>query len=275
MASSKGSREPTLPIPPPEMRRLVTGQGPDSFENPSGAPALPGFTFDQLDTVFDFGCGCGRLARKLLQQSVRPARYVGIDAHRGMIEWCKRNLTPLEPSFEFRHHDVWELGYNPGCETEWRPFPAADASFRAVAALSIFTHLLEPHARAYLREVRRILHPQGRALTTWFLFDKSAFPMMQEDQNALFINPVHPVNAVVFDRSWLLGALREAGLSIVAATPPEVRGFQWWIELACLDSGVATVPLPDDVAPLGIRRPPRRPERPDLIGLDDHQTLDR
>ena len=50
----------------------------------------------------------------LIQQRPRPARYLGIDVHRGMIEWCRENLTPFAPSFEFMHHDVFSRGLNPG-----------------------------------------------------------------------------------------------------------------------------------------------------------------
>ena len=49
--------------------------------------------------------------------------------------------------------------------------------------------------------------PDGVAVTTWFLFDKANFPMMQEFQNALYISDFDPTNAVIFDRTWLSGAL--------------------------------------------------------------------
>jgi SAM-dependent methyltransferase len=43
-------------------------------------------------------------------------------------------------------------------------FPAGDSSVDVVFAASLFTHLLEPDSRHYLREVRRVLAPRGRAL---------------------------------------------------------------------------------------------------------------
>jgi SAM-dependent methyltransferase len=97
-----------IPMPPLEMRRMVGPTDPEDFDNPSGEPIYAGFglPLDAYDSVFDFGCGCGRVARQLLQQNPRPRRYVGIDAHRGMIDWCRENLSPIDPNFQFFHHDV-------------------------------------------------------------------------------------------------------------------------------------------------------------------------
>ena len=73
--------------------------------NPSGAPIF-GAAPERFDHVLDFGCGCGRLARQMLQQLPRPRRYTGSDLHAGMIRWCNTNLAPLAPGFTFLHHDV-------------------------------------------------------------------------------------------------------------------------------------------------------------------------
>src|SRR5262245_31456826 len=90
------------PMPPRELRRIVGPTEPEAFDNPRGEPlfAPAGLPPDAYDVVFDFGCGCGRLARQLLQQKPRPRRYVGVDAHRGMVEWCQQNLSPVDPAFQ-------------------------------------------------------------------------------------------------------------------------------------------------------------------------------
>ena len=76
-----------------------------------------------------------------------------------------------------------------------------------------------------------MLRPDGVAVTTWFLFDKSDFPMMQAFQNALYISDFDPTNAVIFDRRWLARTLEAAGLTVDCRTPPAVRGYQWTIHL--------------------------------------------
>jgi SAM-dependent methyltransferase len=96
-----------LPIPPPEMRALVGPTDPAAFDNPSHGLVYPYLGADRYRRVFDFGCGCGRVARQLIQQRPRPERYLGIDLHRGMVEWARTNLAPAAPGFEFKHHRVY------------------------------------------------------------------------------------------------------------------------------------------------------------------------
>ena len=80
--------------------------------------------------------------------------------------------------------------------------------------------------------------------------------MMQEFQNALMINPVDLTNAVIFDRAWLIGRASAADLVITRITPPEIRGFHWWIHFERAASGRSPVTFPPDAAPTGIVRPP-------------------
>ena len=63
-----------IPLPPLELRRLVGPTDPADFDNATGRPIYADFDvpLQAYDTVFDFGCGCGRLARQLLMQSPKP-----------------------------------------------------------------------------------------------------------------------------------------------------------------------------------------------------------
>jgi tRNA (mo5U34)-methyltransferase len=242
---------PLLPLPPDEMRSLVTTAGVSHFDNPTRKPIFHDIPLHQYETVFDFGCGCGRLARQLLQQLPSPRKYLGIDLHLGMIKWCQENLQPRATGFEFIHHDVHEIVFNPG-ENKARvlPFPAQDNSFKLVIAASVFTHLLEDQTEYYLKEVARILDPNGFFVSTWFLFDKRYFPM-QDFQNALFITLTHPANAVVVDVNWLQKIVKEVGLKIVQVYPPPIRGFQWLVYMVPRSSHRVEVDFPEDTAPFG------------------------
>jgi hypothetical protein len=94
------------------------------------------------------------------------------------------------------------------------------------------------------------------AVTTWFVFDKADFPMMQEFQNALMINATDPTNAVIFDRAWLLNQFAAHGLVATRIAAPSIRGFQWQIHLERNTQGRTSVNFPEDTAPRGIARPP-------------------
>lgn len=245
-----------LPLPPDEYRRLVGPTEAKFFDNPTGAPLFPGLPLDVYRSVLDFGCGCGRLARQFLQQRPRPERYLGLDRHAGMIEWCQGQLAPAASAFEFRHHDAFHPHLNPGGHVDPLPFPAADESISLVVAWSVFTHLYEAETEFYLREIARVLTGDGMAMTTWFLFDKAGFPMMQEFQNALFINATDPTNAVIFDRTWLRARLHAAGLMMSDIVRPALRGYQWTILLRRQAADRVEPAFPEDNAPLGILRAP-------------------
>jgi SAM-dependent methyltransferase len=258
-----------IPLPPPEMRALIGGLSLEHFDNPSGGLVYPYLPQRVYDSVFDFGSGCGRLARRLIQQRPQPRRYLGIDVHRGMVRWCRANLTPVAPHFRFLHHDVFNRGLNPSAKTDVLPFPVEGESFSFVEAWSVFTHLTQNQAEHYLGEVSRILTPDGVFQSTWFLFDKSDFPVLQDFQNALYINLVDPSNAVIFDRDWLLRTTRQLGLVVYAIEPPRMRGWQWRLEMAGRESGVAEVEFPRDSAPKGRWEAPTVAGAADRIGLED------
>jgi len=245
-----------LPLPPLEFRRLVGPTEPKFFDNPDRLPVFQGVQAAVYQSVFDFGCGCGRLARQLIQQEPRPQRYLGVDRHKGMVEWCRGNLAPAATGFDFQHHDVFHESLNPSGVPGHASFPARDADITLFIGWSVFTHLLEPDAEFYIRELARVLSPDGLAMTTWFLFDKGDFPMMQEFQNALLINAQDPTNAVIFDRSWLVNQIVQAGLVITHITPPNIRGFQWMLQIQRQGRGRVPADFPEDRAPRGLARPP-------------------
>lgn len=255
IAISVRAMKENLPVPPYRLRAFVGPTDEAAFDNPTGRPIEPSLPNSAYDTVFDFGCGCGRLARQMLQQVPRPRRYVGIDLHREVVDWAAENLT--RPGFEFHHHDVHNPGFNPGDDkADVLPLPSTDGEFSLLIAWSVFTHLRQHQAEHYLRECARILRPDGFMLTTWFLFEKRYFPMMQDFQSALYINDIDPTNAVIFDRDWLAEHLEANGLVVAEATPPSVRGFQWKLILRPRGSGSMPVALPRDAAAFGSRPPP-------------------
>jgi SAM-dependent methyltransferase len=220
-----------LPLPPLEFRHLVGPTEPEAFDDPSARLNFDRLPPDVYASVFDFGCGCGRLARQLMLHGRIPLSYLGVDPHKGMIEWCRDNISARAPQFQFKHHDVFQEFMNPDGTFEQVPLAAADESVTLFLAWSVFTHLLPLDAEYYLRELARVLSPNGIALTTWFLFNKRDFPMMQDFQNALYISDFDPTNAVIFDREWLEQAIKDAGLTIVSRTEPIVRGHQWAMQL--------------------------------------------
>ena len=119
--------------------------------------------------VLDMGCGCGRTAR-LLALNPNVERFTGFDVILPYIQWCNRFFGELfSERFRFHHLDVRSERYNPDgkltCQTAH--FPANDREVDIAFAASLFTHLFPEDARAYLRELHRVLKDEGRAIISF------------------------------------------------------------------------------------------------------------
>lgn len=125
--------------------------------------------------ILDIGCGNGGVARPLTQFLTPPGRYEGIDVNRAGIEWLRDHYRPF-PHFTFQHVDVRNSMYRPdgsvAADQYQLPFP--DHLFDVVLLKSVFTHMLPPGVRSYLREIGRVLKPGGRAVLTFFLLSEES-----------------------------------------------------------------------------------------------------
>lgn len=247
-----------LPIPPVELRRSVGVEGTETFENPHGDLAFgDDIAPEHYASVLDFGCGCGRIARKMmLQVNNIPGRYLGLDLYQPSIDWCRKNLH--RPGFEFRHFDAFHHTFNPGGVT--RATISADMErFTLVNAHSVFTHIPEPDIEHYFNQIATRLSVGGVLRSTWFMFDKINFPMMQDFQNCIYINPNDNTNACIYDTAFVRTLFARHRLQITEARPPAIRGHQW-VLYAKRRMGAAPddahVAFEADTAPTGLARPP-------------------
>ena len=220
-----------LPLPPEPLRRLVCHDDRQFDFDPSKY-AVDGIPAELFDSVLDFGCGCGRVARHLMVQPTPPRSYLGIDINRSMVAWCSKFLAPLRDGWRFEHHDVYNknLGAD-NSPNRTQPFPVADGTLSLVIAYSVFTHLSLDQTIFYLHEIRRKLRPGGVAKTTWFLFCRHTFPMLLSNQVCLFVSEHDPASAVIYDWEWVRQAATDAGFRIRRMVPPDVPGHQWEIQL--------------------------------------------
>lgn len=156
-----------IPFPPASLMWSIGAPSLDSFLAIANAwNHLANRFLSEEACVLDAGCGCGRVARPLVQNP-RVRRYIGFDVIRENVAWCREYIAPpAKARAAFYWFDVHSGQYNPQgrLRAEELVFPCEREGCDLVIASSVFTHLLEPAARHYLAEIRRVLSPRGCAL---------------------------------------------------------------------------------------------------------------
>jgi SAM-dependent methyltransferase len=139
------------PLPPRRLMVRVAGTADADWFLRSGRAAYDAIAahapLDEIGSVLDFGCGCGRVTR---YWSDFEGSVAASDVSRTAVEWCRANL----PFAQFESN-----GLAP-------PLAYHDESFDLVYALSVFTHLTAELQLAWRDELRRVLRPGGLLLVT-------------------------------------------------------------------------------------------------------------
>jgi ubiquinone/menaquinone biosynthesis C-methylase UbiE len=100
--------------------------------------------------ILDWGCGPGRLIRHMPDISNNQSDFYGTDYNEGSIQWCKNTIKNVN----FNHNNL---------EAK---LPYEDKKFDAIYGISIFTHLSKEMHFNWLKELKRVLKPEGILLIT-------------------------------------------------------------------------------------------------------------
>jgi SAM-dependent methyltransferase len=145
-----------LPVPPAHLIMRVAGTPDAAWFLESGRLAAQSIRdalkraeapIDSVDSLLDFGCGCGRVVRNW---SHLDAHVAGTDLSGAAVDWCRANL----PFARFETN-----GLSP-------PLAFGDSSFGVAYALSVLTHLPEAIQHDWMDELHRVVRPGGHLLLT-------------------------------------------------------------------------------------------------------------
>lgn len=252
-----------LPIPPKQFRQMVGPVEEHYFDNPSGELIWGDLSFDPLKAgeayqrVLDFGCGCGRDARRLMLQETPPEDYVGIDINKELINWCDKNLSNSKTRFYF--HDVWARTAAPNNSRNSKlPIRQHGDDFTVINAHSVFTHLYSHQTEFYLSEFGEMLSQKGIIRSTWFLFNRDWFPVLNEQQHCIYVNELDPTHAVYYDWGYLVRLFAELEYRIVGVNWTKKPGFQSVIYLAkdpAFEDLIGSIRPPDSILGFGKSTP--------------------
>jgi len=151
-------------LPRPKIRTVYdrTGRWQDAqavYEAPAVDALIAHGAFEEADTLFEIGCGTGRVAERVLRNHTPPdARYVGVDLSATMVRLTRERLA----AFGGRA----EVGQTGGEFAYDQPGGSQDR----VVATYVLDLLSPADRRALLAEAHRLLASDGRlclAGLTW------------------------------------------------------------------------------------------------------------
>lgn len=175
------------------------------------------------EKILDVGCGIGRVAIPLTQYLSAQGSYEGFDIVPPGIAWCQKKITPRYPNFRFQLADVYNKGYNRKGKQQSTTykFPYPDQSFDVVFLTSVFTHMLPQDLEQYLREIARVLKPEGRCLITYFLLNPESLQNIEQNVSAInfqhafdfyrILNKREPEFAVGYDETHVSNLYNKYG----------------------------------------------------------------
>jgi SAM-dependent methyltransferase len=147
------------PLPPPDLCYRVAGTTDQNWFHQSGKITLDlyrralsriGRDLTEFATVYDWGCGCGRVLR-WIEDEAPKAKLFGSDIDKPAIEWLNSNY----PNLRVRHQ-----------RNGLPPLPFWFGKFDLILAYSVLTHLDEKYQDAWLSELRRRTKPGSVLLLT-------------------------------------------------------------------------------------------------------------
>ena len=94
-------------------------------------------------TIVDIGCGIGRNATALYRRFGSRIHYLGFDAVRYGITWCRKHVSSRSGNYVFIHSDIYNSFYNPRgrLSPERYVFPCESGFADVIFAVSVFTHM--------------------------------------------------------------------------------------------------------------------------------------
>lgn len=149
----------SYPLPPADLVNLVIGTKQVAWYQLGGVFAHEsivsflgrnGVHVNSLRSIYDFGCGCGRLTRYWVSLKDHCEIW-GTDYNPDLVNWCDQNLSETA---KFKINKATP------------PLDFEDSKFELVYAYSVFTHTRRDQQMDWLKELARITATNGYVFIT-------------------------------------------------------------------------------------------------------------
>jgi ubiquinone/menaquinone biosynthesis C-methylase UbiE len=178
------------------------------------------------EKVLDVGCGIGRMAIPLTNYLSKEGEYWGFDIVEKGIKWCQRHISSKFSNFHFQHSNVYNNHYNNNgiIQASDYKFPYDNESFDFVFLTSVFTHMLPVDLENYLREISRVLKPEGKCLITLFIINEESESLIRSGNSfynftynmsgCMSISEKDPEAAIAYSEEFIFRLFEKYGLEI-------------------------------------------------------------
>jgi ubiquinone/menaquinone biosynthesis C-methylase UbiE len=121
------------------------------YEDPAIDVLLANAGLQAAGRVFEFGCGTGRLAERMLRECLpSTASYLGADLSPVMASLARDRLTPFRERADVQVTDGSVV------------FPVENTSVDCVISTYVLDLLADGDIRQFMEEAQRVLRPSGR-----------------------------------------------------------------------------------------------------------------
>lgn len=174
--------------------------------------------------ILDIGCGYGMMGIQCKDYLRAPGSYTGIDVNYRIVKWAIKNIHSEHADFRFKHMDINNGLYNPKGKLDASNlvFPFSDESFDLIILKSIFIHLLPRDVENYVREIFRLLVPNGQCIATVHflndfqqeLHDKglSSFNFRYGNDKYRYTVKEKPERRLAYDEQYFTVILNQVGM---------------------------------------------------------------
>lgn len=152
--------------------------------------------------ILDFGCGNGRIEKKLLSKN--PASIVGMEISEPMLEEANKLLATYSPE------DTNKVSFT---KIESDTLPFADNSFDVILVHFVFHYIKNP--QAIMSELCRVLRPGGKLVATFndFIFAKG-YEHLENTVLPILIKSTLAVDVLGKTRESICAEMKSAGFTL-------------------------------------------------------------